>query len=239
MILLKPLIDLVFPPLCHCCKAYIPNAGRVLLCNDCMDTASIIESPFCTVCGIPFITEKGFDHPCGRCTVTPPSFDSASAPFIYEGVVRDLIHRLKYDGRIRCRRPLALMTAERLAGFVKNSDSDLIIPVPLHVRRIRQRGFNQAILIGEILSKEWQLPMERRLLKRIRWTEPQINLAASERAANVKGAFALDNPAKIKGRRVILIDDVLTTGSTVSECSKVLKRAGAAAVIVATVARVP
>jgi ComF family protein len=134
---------------------------------------------------------------------------------------------------------MSILMAEKLAGFVADVSPEVIIPVPLHSRRIRQRGFNQAILIGELLSKEWNIPLERRLLRRIRWTEPQVNLAATERAANVKGAFAVDDPGKVKGRRIILIDDVLTTGSTVSECSKVLKKAGAEAVFVATVARVP
>lgn len=237
--MLKALIDLVFPPLCHCCKAYIPKAGRVHICDACMKTTATVGSPLCTVCGAPFLTEGGSDHPCGRCLIHPPSYDGASAPYIYEGAVRDLVHRLKYDGRVQCRRPLALLLAESLAGFASDVSPDMIIPVPLHSRRIRQRGFNQAILLGEVLSREWKLPLDRRLLQRIRWTEPQVNLAAAERTANVRGAFALGNPEKVHGKRVLLVDDVLTTGSTVSECSKVLKRAGAEAVFVVTVARVP
>jgi ComF family protein len=163
----------------------------------------------------------------------------ARAAALYEGAIRDLIHRLKYDGKVQVRRPLALLMAQRLAGFADHDSSDLLLPVPLHLKRIRERGFNQAILLGELLAREWKIPFERSLLRRIRWTEPQVNLAAGERAANVRGAFAVGDPSVVKGRRVILVDDVLTTGSTVSECSRVLKRAGAVEVFVATVARVP
>jgi ComF family protein len=161
------------------------------------------------------------------------------AAAIYEGAIRDLIHRLKYDGKVQVRRPLALLMAERLAGFAGHASSDLLLPVPLHVKRIKERGFNQAILLGELLANEWRIPFGRSLLMRIRWTEPQVKLAAGERAANVRGAFAVRDPSLVKGRRVMLVDDVLTTGSTVSECSRVLKKAGAAEVFVVTVARVP
>jgi len=112
-----------------------------------------------------------------------------------------------------------------------------IVPVPLHTRRLRQRGFNQAVLLGEILSRQWGVPLQRNNLQRSRWTEPQVNLTASARAENVKGAFTLAAPAKIAGKRILLVDDVYTTGSTVKECSRVLMAAGAAAVAVITVAR--
>lgn len=237
--MLKSLIDLIFPPLCHCCREFIPDAGAVHLCHACMKTTEEIHSPLCTICGVPFLTDGRVDHPCGRCLSGSSSYESARAAFTYEGAVRDLIQRLKYDGRVQARRPLSLLTAEHLALFAAETSPDLLVPVPLHARRIRQRGFNQAILISEILSEEWRIPLERRLLRRTRWTEPQVNLAAGERAANVRGAFALAEPKRVKGARVMLVDDVLTTGSTVNECARVLKKGGAAAVYVVTVARVP
>jgi ComF family protein len=129
------------------------------------------------------------------------------------------------------------LTAYHIGEFVVSSRADLIIPVPLHVKRLRERGFNQAVLLGEILAKQWRLPLSRNNLCRIRWTEPQISLSAGERRDNVRGAFAVREATSVRNRRIILVDDVYTTGSTVAECARTLKKGGAEAVFVATVAR--
>lgn len=233
------LLDYVFPPLCHSCRTFIPDAGRIHICDDCLATTRNLDSPLCPFCGVPFLTEDGLDHACGACITAPPPFAAARAAVIYEGAVRELIHRLKYDGKIQVRRPLGLLLAERLKRFAVDAAPDLLLPVPLHVKRLRQRGFNQAVLLGELLSREWGVPMARQAIKRVRWTEPQITLAAGDRAANVRGAFAIADPGIIKGKRVMLIDDVMTTGSTVVECGRLLGKSGAASVFVAVVARVP
>lgn len=232
------LLDLFFPPLCHQCRSFIPHAGRVHVCPACLVTSRPVEPPLCTICGVPFPAPAGIDHSCGPCLTSPPPFAAARAAFLYEGAIRDLIHRFKYDGAVQVRRPLALLMADRLAPLAAEKAPDLLVPVPLHVRRLRQRGFNQAVLLGELLSREWQIPLGRRALQRVRWTEPQVNLAAKERLANVRGAFAVADPAQIRGARILLVDDVLTTGSTLAECSKVLLRAGAAEVCAVTIARV-
>lgn len=237
--MLNALIDLLFPPLCHHCRTFMPKDGRALVCDECLATSRPVQSPMCTVCGVPLLTEAGIDHPCGDCLTGKPAFAAARAPFVYEGAIKDLIHRLKYNAKVQLRRPLALLTAERLKDFVDDAAPELLLPVPLHVKRLRQRGFNQAVLLAELLSKEWQLPLVRQGLRRTRWTEPQVNLAAAERAANVRGAFTVTDVAAVKGKRLLLVDDVLTTGSTIAECSRVLKRAGAGAVFAVTVARVP
>ena len=195
-----------------------------------------IVSPLCTVCGIPF-TGAGHDHVCGSCSISSFRFDAARAAFAYEGASRDLIHSFKYRNKTHLRRPLALLTIERLAEFIDLRQPDLIMPVPLHRKKLSSRGFNQAVLIGEIFSQRLRIPLDRRNLSRVRWTEPQVNLAADERRTNVKGAFAIKEPGLVNGRRVLLVDDVLTTGSTADECARVLKSAGAAAVTVVTVAR--
>ncbi len=135
------------------------------------------------------------------------------------------------------RRPLGLLAAPCLDTFVHGFGADIMIPVPLHKKRLRQRGFNQAILLGEIFSKRWRVPLLRNNLQRTRWTEPQVNLAATARAENVKGAFALSDAAALAGKRVLLIDDVYTTGSTVKECARVLGKGGVTAVAVLTIAR--
>jgi len=195
-----------------------------------------IASPLCFLCGTPF-AGAGTDHVCGSCSTSSPRYDAARAALAYEGASRDLIHAFKYRNKTHLRRPLALLTLERLAEFIQSRRPDLIMPVPLHRKKLSSRGFNQALLLGEIFSHRLNVPLDRWNLRRIRWTVPQVNLAAGDRRANVKGAFAIHDPAQVNGRRVLLVDDVLTTGSTVEECGRVLKTAGAGDVTVVTVAR--
>jgi ComF family protein len=179
----------------------------------------------------------GDDHPCSSCLKNPPPFHAARAALVHEGPGRDLIHAFKYNGRTHLRRPLGLLVVERLTEFVAQKQPNLIVPVPLHVKRLRNRGFNQALLVGELLAEEWRIPLCRQGLRRVRWTEPQISLAAGLRRENVRDAFVVPDVSLVSGRRVLLVDDVFTTGSTVEECSRTLLRAGAEAVLVITISR--
>lgn len=235
--MLKALLDTIFPPLCHACKAYLTDPETLHLCTQCMQKVEPISSPLCTICGAPFATEGGADHKCGRCSEAPPPFAAARAAVVYDGVVQELIHTFKYDLKVQLRLPLALLTLRLLTPFIQTKNPDLVLPVPLHSKRLRARGFNQALLLGEKMAKEWNIPLSRRNLLRTRWTEPQIHLAAADRIANVRGAFALAHPEEIGNRRIVLIDDVYTTGSTAAECAKTLMLAGAKEVVVVTVAR--
>jgi ComF family protein len=235
--LLARTVDLLFPPICHLCREYIPEAGEVKLCPECLAKAPPLISPKCSCCGHPFESPVGADHLCGPCITAPAPFVSARAALLFEGSTRELIHQFKYSKRVVLRRPLGLLAAAYLDNFAEEFRADLIVPVPLHTKRLRQRGFNQAILLGEIFSERWGVPLSRNNLKRIRWTEPQVNLGAAERAANVKGAFALNDEQEISGRKIILVDDVYTTGSTVKECCRVLLKGRAAEIAVLTVAR--
>jgi ComF family protein len=234
---LAPIVDLLFPPVCHLCREFIPAAGEVKLCAGCLAKAPPLLSPKCKCCGCHYDSPIGEDHLCGSCITDPPPYSAARAALLFEGSSRELIHQFKYGKRVILRRPLGLLAVSYLDDFAMEFGADLILPVPLHVKRLRQRGFNQAILLGEIFAKRWGVPLSRNNLKRIRWTEPQVNLGATERAANVKGAFALANEKEIPGKRIFLVDDVYTTGSTAKECSRVLMKAGAAEVAVLTVAR--
>lgn len=233
---LNALLDFVFPPLCHICKAFIPDAGALHICAACRDEIKIVTSPLCRICGIPFIG-PGNDHACGTCLTGQPAFDRARAAVIYEGAMRNLIHAFKYNNKTHLRRPLALLTIERLGDFIQQEQPELMLPVPLHIDRLRKRGFNQAILLGELLSREWGIPMERRTLLRLRRTEPQVTLSAGERRENVKNAFGISEKMSLEGKKILLLDDVITTGSTVEECARIVKKAGAARVSVITVAR--
>lgn len=233
---IRALLDTILPPVCHMCRSFIPNAGTLHICPTCRDSLPLVSSPLCSVCGIPF-TGTGNDHQCGACLLHPPHFDTARAHVLYEGPVRDLIHSFKYDRRTHLRYPLALLTLEGLGDFLAEQSPQLIVPVPLHRFRLRQRGFNQAVLLGNTLSRHLSLPLLPDALARTRHTEPQIKLAATERRSNVKGAFAVKKPDRIAGKRILLLDDIMTTGSTLDECAKELKNAGAEAVIAVTIAR--
>jgi len=230
------LLDVILPPICHICHSYIPNAGTLHICPTCRDRLPLVSSPLCPLCGIPF-SGAGGDHRCGTCLTHTPHFDSARAHFLYEGSIRDLIHIFKYNQHTHLRYPLALLALEGISGFLTDNDPHLIVPVPLHRSRLRKRGFNQAVLLGRVISHQLSLPMLTDALVRTRPTEPQIELSAAERRLNVKGAFTVNRPDHVAGKRILLLDDVMTTGSTMDECAKELKKAGAAVVIAATVAR--
>lgn len=234
--LFTALLDFLFPPLCHVCGKFIPQAGRLHICPSCRERMPLPTHPLCTRCGMPF-DGAGDDHPCSSCLKSQPPFRAARAALLHEGPGRDLIHAFKYNGRTHLRRPLGLLAVEQLTEFVACERPDLIVPVPLHVKRLRSRGFNQALLVGELLAREWRIPLSRQALRRVRWTEPQINLAAELRRENVRNAFGVPDTSLVSGKRVLLLDDVFTTGSTVEECSRMLNRAGAEEVLVITLSR--
>jgi len=230
-------MDIFFPPLCHRCKEPITTVTDTKLCTKCLSDVFPIRFPICKSCGRPFLTENGEDHLCSDCVLKPQPYEAARAALIFKGSIKDIIYKFKYQYKVHLRRSITAISAEYLDKFVADFAPDILIPVPLHKKRLRKRGFNQAILIGEIFAKRWDIKMSRNNLKRIRWTEPQVNLPASQREKNVLGAFALKTPALIADKRVLLFDDVYTTGSTVKECSKVLVKSGAASVAVVTIAR--
>ena len=232
----RALLDLLFPPLCHVCKAFVPEAGDLFICADCLKKILFLVSPLCTVCGTPFATEAGHDHTCGACLSHSPIHICRSATLL-GGPAQELIHRFKYGGRVHLCQPLGLLAAGALAPFCAEAAPDVIIPVPLHRKRLRQRGYNQSQLIGKVLEKQWKVPQEVGNLRRLRWTEPQTSLDATDRARNVKGAFGVREPKRLEGKRVLLVDDVLTTGSTMRACVEALREAEVAAIFAVTVAR--
>jgi ComF family protein len=233
----KALLDILFPPLCHVCRTFVPGQEEIHLCAPCREKVALIRSPLCPVCGAPFATEDGIDHPCGPCLTARPPFARARSAARFEGTVQELIHRFKYGKKIHLARPLGRLTARALVDFAGEAAPDFIVPVPLHRKRLRERGFNQSQLLGRVLAKQWSIPLSVNNLRRVRWTEPQVGLPASERERNVRGAFAVADPARFREKRLLLVDDVYTTGSTVGECARTLKRAGASEIWVITVAR--
>jgi len=164
----------------------------------------------------------------------PPHFDQALAAGLFEGALREAIHCFKY-------RPIRALGTPLGDWMVKQvhlvSDLDLLLPVPLHRRRLKVRGFNQALLLGAIVGERFRIPVRYDVLSRVRDTRPQVVLAADERARNVQEAFSVTHPPVVKDRRILLVDDVFTTGATLNECSRVLKAAGALSVTAFTLAR--
>ncbi|QXE90324.1 ComF family protein [Geomonas subterranea] len=240
--LFRPLIDLLFPPLCHACKGAIPVTGaegtppQPFICAGCLGKISFLESPLCTLCGAPFATDAGSDHVCGACLSHSP-FHTCRSAAVLGGPLQDLIHRFKYGGKMHLGDPLGLLAWQRLERFIAQARPDCVVPVPLHRRRLRQRGYNQSQLIGEVLGKKLGVPQVVGNLSRLRWTEPQTGLDAGDRVTNVKGAFGVREPEALAGKRLLLVDDVFTTGSTLGACVDALREVEVAAVVAVTVAR--
>jgi len=202
----------------------------------------LIGGRVCARCGERMFSPHAEEQPiCGECRSDAPLFARAMAYGSYDGGLRELIHLLKY-GRVRpAASVLGRMLAEVIQGFGSEFVSAVIVPVPLHRSKLRQRGFNQAEEIARAALKDLQrneLKLAAGVLSRRRTTESQTGLSDHQRQQNVRGAFVVASPSEVAGEDVLLVDDVFTTGATVSECARVLRRAGADRVFVATVARV-
>lgn len=216
-----------------------------LICANCSGTYMAVESPICSTCGIVFESREGEDHHCGECLDAPKKFRMARSAGVYDKVLMAAIHCLKYKEKIQLARPLGVLLFMAFCRYWNKGNINLIVPVPLHKKKFRSRGFNTSFL----LVKEWALitgalngvlpviPVIQDILVRKRWTEPQTGLGRKERLQNIKNAFGVSDSSNIKGKTILLVDDVFTTGATVNECAKVLLRAGAARIDVLTLAR--
>jgi ComF family protein len=230
----RALVDFFLPAFCLFCKSPLPPSSPSLACSRCLDEIDLIPQPACSCCGAPFRGAVGPEHVCQDCLTKPPPFSRARAAAFYDGVVLEAIHGLKYQRRLLYAKFLGQLLANSTAAPMIAA-ADLLVPVPLHPRRLRWRGFNQALLLAKTFP---QAAIARDVLVRRRPTLPQIKLSPEQRLSNVKGAFTVPDPAAVKGKSIVLLDDVYTTGATVKECARVLRQAGAATVEVVTVARV-
>ncbi|GAA0567086.1 ComF family protein [Caenispirillum bisanense] len=234
--LARALLDLLLPPRCLSCGAVVSEPGA--LCPDCFAAVTFLGPPVCACCGDPFELAMEEGALCAVCIADPPPFARARAAFRYDDGSRDLVLRFKHADRTDCAAPFARWMLR--AGRELVRDADLIVPVPLHRLRLLRRRYNQAALLARALDRHGDRPGRYApdLLLRARRTPPQEGLGRSARRLNMRAAFAVADPARLEGRRVLVVDDVLTTGATVGECARVLLRAGAAAVDVLTLARV-
>lgn len=228
-------LDFLYPPHCTVCRAPA-EVGRHL-CPPCLSDAPKVNEPFCEVCSTPFEGAITGTMICPACREEPRAFDFAATAYRSQGVVRECIHRFKYDNHFHLRHPLARWLGESLGDRrLSGTPWKALVPVPLHPLRERERGFNQSAILARLLARESGLAVAP-LLARTRPTRSQTRLGKVDRSENLRNAFELRHTMDVRDHHFLLIDDVLTTGTTVNACARVLKRAGAASVGVLTVAR--
>ena len=243
--MLHYLLNFLFPQRCAACDASMPIDAKRRVCAPCLATIEPPRPPLCAICGASLHT--GEAERCSHCHTVPPAFDSVRAITRYRtggadfardgsGTVAALLRRHKYG----LDQSLGRALAEYLdaAPPIDAGAYDVVIPVPLHRSRLRWRGFNQAALLGAALARRLKCLLDAATLARVRSTPPQTARDRTQRARNVSNAFAVRRPARVAGRRILLVDDVMTTGATADECARVLRAAGARRVDVLTLARV-
>ncbi|MBB5752464.1 ComF family protein [Prosthecomicrobium pneumaticum] len=232
----RGLADLVLPPTCLACDAHIGRDGA--LCALCWGAVAFIERPFCERLAIPFGYDIGPGALSAEAIADPPPFGRLRAVAVYDEISAKLVHGLKYRDRPELGRALGAMMVRAAADLAPGCE--LVLPVPLHPRRLWSRRFNQSALLAAAVAEGFGVAFEPTLLARIRPTRQQVRLPPGQRAENVRGAFAVPPALKprLAGRRVVLVDDVYTTGATVKAATRALIRAGAASVDVAVFARV-
>lgn len=230
----KTLLDLFFPPLCIGCRQQMGGEG---FCAACWSKVTFLDGPACACCGLPFGVALDEGMLCAACLAAPPTFDSARAILSYDEHSRTAILALKHADRLELVPGFSRWLGR--SGRALLERCDLLVPVPLHRGRLWQRRYNQAAELARRLAREWNRPFEPMVLTRSRATPSQgAMVSAKARRRNVQRAFQVPNAAKVKGKRVLLLDDVLTTGATADACARALKRAGAKEVHVLALARV-
>jgi len=240
---LKQLTQIIYPPRCVICGDFLwqapfdagdlPNS----ICRECTLGFSPINAPFCTICGMPFGSDRIENHPCEDCLRTKPFFQAAYAPYRYEGPILGAVKRIKYGQKTF----VADAVGPLLAEFVKTRfmplEPFLTMPVPLHPKRLRERGFNQSLLLAKHIATGINGELDFLSLTRTKYTIPQTTLSKKERRKNVQNAFFLRTPDAVKKKNILLVDDVATTGNTLNECARVLTLGGAKAVFCVTLAK--
>lgn len=222
-------LDLLYPPRCAVCG----RLGKEGLCGGCRAAFAPVPAPVCTWCGVPALRAR-----CTRCEQSDRfAFVWARGAGLYDGVLRDAVHALKYDRRRRLAEPLGKLLGDLLATATYGHRApDALVPIPLHPRRLAERGFNQSEMLARVASRRIGVPIETRALRRVRSTPPQVSLALADRSVNMRGAF-VGAPGLVEDRAIIVVDDVITSGATVDAAARALLDAGARVVYAASVAR--
>ena len=230
------IFDAALPPLCPSCRE--PIGATTGLCAVCWSKLSPIERPFCERLGIPFVYDPGPGILSMQAIADPPAYQRARAVVRYDDVARSLVHAFKYGDRLDLAPTIGRWMAR--AGHEVLAEADMIVPVPLHWRRLWARRFNQSAALAKVVGDISDVPVHPAALKRTKATPQQVGLSRSERALNVQGVFKVppEGKAAVADRRILLMDDVLTSGATADACARALLRAGARSVDVLVFARV-
>lgn len=232
------LIDIIYPRICLGCKNKLKDSSvDSLICSQCWDSIERNTPPFCYSCGRHLDKPKFTKNICPNCIKIKLYFDRAFSPCVYTGLIKELVHQFKYQNKDHLGLPLSRLMIEFIKEYNLPVDYlDFIVPIPLHKTRLREREFNQAEILSKYIAREFNKKILNNALGRHRNTKTQTELEINERFLNVRGSFSLNNNADIKGKNILLVDDVLTTGATSSEAALTLKDAGANIVFVLTLA---
>jgi ComF family protein len=235
---LNDLSEVIFPPLCLSCAEIMHPFNGQIFCRACEEQIHFITGSICHICGTTFPDSPAESHLCGECLEKKPHFTSARAIFSYKDIILNAIHKFKYKRDLSSGGILASFMAEFSFPDVDFADYSLIMPVPLHIKRLRERGFNQALILARAIGEKRKIAVDFSILKRHKFSLTQTGSNKKERKHNIGGAFEVSDRKKIAGKNIILVDDVYTTGATVNECAKTLIKEGAQRVSVLTLARV-
>jgi len=229
---LWPLFKHFFPPACPLCGDTFPIDYSNVFCADCLAGFKPLPDAHCPLCSLPFSGISNSSHFCGRCVQQPPTYAKVYAVGLYDQSLRRAIHQFKFNRQVGLDRSLGVLLEQRVDSDLK---IDLVVPVPLHRKRLQQRSYNQALLLAREFARIRKLPMAKNLLLKGHETVSQQGLSAKERVKNLQGAFNLQGT--VPGGTILLIDDVMTTGATVEACSRVLVEGGATKVYIAVIGR--
>ena len=242
MNILSQLINVIYPPRCHICYHFLPadeGCNLNYICDNCRTGLIPIASPICSICGLPFAAPAGQDHLCEDCLRKNPWYDLARSRYLYSGHIMESIRDFKYKSRTYLARFLGALLSSFAKKLIRDPKDILIIPVPLHKSRLRERGFNQSLLLAKKITSSLDTQLDYLSLIRKKNTRVQAGMGREERRKNVKDAFSVINQQSIKDKNILLVDDVFTTGHTLNECARTLKKSGANYVICLTLARTP
>lgn len=234
---LEALLGFFYPEACQLCGSQRATAVEGYVCATCAAQVKPIQPPWCEVCGRPYPGLMAGPFVCGLCRETRLHFRCARAAIAFESVAQEVIHRYKYQQALWFEPFLAQLLVAAARPELMGASWDYLVPVPLHRVKLREREFNQAERLASALSRATGIPLNTAMVERVQNTPSQTRLSRDERAANMRNAFAVKPGAMVAGARLVLVDDVMTTGATVNACARVLRKAGAADLCVWTLAR--
>jgi ComF family protein len=230
-----------FPKWCISCSSLVQTQDSLALCQQCLNDIRYRPDNICAVCGGPLQFDYEIqtieEYACGHCRKDPPPFSASRYAFAYDDPIREVIHKFKFSSQPSLARPLARLGEDHLVPWLAANKGAVIIPVPLSVQRLRQRGYNHSFLLARELGLMAGLEVAEGVLRRIRNTTPQYGLSREKRLKNVKGAFALLNGESLEGRKVIVFDDIHTTGATIEEVCRTMAKSKPDDIMVATLCR--